>query len=586
MNTEEKKSLIHTEWHLPFSEKISSLVEKFSLTEKVIFYFFVTIFFISGAALLWQVNRNFLTPVPDYGGTLTEGIIGSPRFINPLLAISDADRDLSSLVYSGLMRIHSDGTLVPDLAQSYTVSEDGLVYTFVLKNNITFHDGTKVTADDVIFTIEKAQDPVLKSPRKTNWDGVRIEKIDDRTIQFTLTQQYSPFIQNTTLGILPKHIWNKTTQEEFPFSQFNTKPIGAGPYQIDSVTYSNGGLPTEYNLTAFKKYNLGRPFITHLVYKSYTDELNLINAFKNGDIESMYGISPNQIEKLNTQNSTVHTAPLSRVFGVFFNQNVAPVFANIEVRQALNSAVNREEIIETVLQSYAQPIYGPTPPHDIGSTVTETADAQQKRTDEAEAILTRAGWKKNSSGIYEKKDKKSTVQLSFSISTGDAPELRATAELLQKQWQKMGAQVSVKVFEISDLNQNIIRPRKYDALLFGEIVSRDLDLYPFWHSSERIDPGLNIAVYTNLKADKILENLRKINTESDRQKLYDQLNTELTKDTPAVFIYAPYFIYITPKKIQNVTLGQLNMSSERLSDVYEWYIETNNVWQIFTKKNN
>jgi peptide/nickel transport system substrate-binding protein len=276
------------------------------------------------------------------------------------------------------------------------------------------------------------------------------------------------------------------------------------------------------------------------------------------------------------------------VFGVFFNQNIAPVFVYSEVRQALNVAVDRNEIINTVLGGYAQPIYGPTPPRTVLDTsMASTSDiSQEQRIINAQNILTKAGWKKNASGLFEKKDKKGTVVLSFSISTGDAPELKATAELLQKQWQKIGALVSVKIFEISDLNQNIIRPRKYDALLFGEIVSRDLDLYPFWHSSERIDPGLNIALYTNITVDKILENLRKTNDDGARQKLYASLDTELTKDTPVVFIYAPYFIYVTPKKIQNLTLGELNTSSERLSNIYEWYIETNNVWQIFTNKNN
>ena len=177
-----------------------------------------------------------------------------------------------------------------------------------------------------------------------------------------------------------------------------------------------------------------------------------------------------------------------------------------------------------------------------------------------------------------------TFNLSFSISTGDAPDLKATAEILQKNWQALGADVSVKIFETGDLNQNIIRPRKYDALLFGEVVSRDFDLYPFWHSSERKDPGLNIAQYVNSKTDKILETLRKTTDLGERQNLYREFNTEISADTPAVFLYAPYFVYVAPERVRNISIGSIASPSERFGNVFEWYTETNNVWKIFTAK--
>ena len=177
-----KDKLIKKSWRIPHSERIMRVINSFSLTEKVIFFLFVILFVGSGISLLYQVNKSFMVEVPDYGGTLTEGVVGSPRFINPLLATSDTDRDLSSLIYSGLLKIDSSGELTPDLAESYTISEDSLTYTFILKDKIYFHDGTKVTSDDIVFTIERAQDEVLKSPRKTNWDGVTISRISDKEI--------------------------------------------------------------------------------------------------------------------------------------------------------------------------------------------------------------------------------------------------------------------------------------------------------------------------------------------------------------------------------------------------------------------
>ena len=448
-------------WRIPYVDKIKNIFEKFSLTEKVVFGFFSILLFISSLSIIWQINKFFLVEVPDYGGSLTEGIIGSPRFVNPLLATTDIDRDLTALVYSGLLKVNPNGSLSPDLAEKYEISDDGLVYTFTLRKDLEFHDGTKITSDDVIFTIEKAQDTTLKSPRKTNWDGVEVKKIDDLTVQFILKQAYSPFIQNITLGILPKHIWKNTTSEEFPFSQFNINPIGSGPYKIENIKYSSGGLPSEYNFVSFNKYSLGRPYITNLTIKSYPNEKELISAYKKGDIESIHGISADQIDSVNKNGNTNIIYPLPRIFGVFFNQNVAPVFANKEVRVALDMVTNKQEIINTVLKGYGQIADEPVPTKNSDTNQTFNEETQLAK---AKALLVANGWKENDDGIFEKKDKKSNTRLEFSISTGSAPELKQTAQILQRQWQKLGAIVEVKIFDIGDLNQNIIRPRKYDGV--------------------------------------------------------------------------------------------------------------------------
>lgn len=572
---------MHKEWHIGPLEKIMNVVRSFSLTEKTLFVLFSIVFIGSGLSMLYRVNKSFLVEVPDYGGSLTEGVVGAPRFINPLLASSDTDRDLATLIYSGLMKIDDQGKLVPDIAESYTISEDELTYVFTLKNNITFQDGVKLTVDDVIYTIEKAQDPQLKSPREANWIGVKVEKIDDKTISFTLKQTYAPFLQNTTLGILPKHIWKDASIEEFPFSQFNIKPVGTGPYKIESISYNDSGLPKEYHLQSFSKYALGKPFITNINIKSYSNEKEVIDAYKNGDIESLHSISPKQLPSLNVNKDEILLSPLPRIFGVFLNQNVAGVFVYKEVREALNMAADKKAIIDGVLDGYGQIIDSPVPVKEV-VTNSNTEDISV-RVEKAKELLTKNGWKQNSGGIFEKKDKKGTVRLSFSISTGNAPELKEAAYLLQKQWQMIGASVEVKIFEIGDLNQNIIKPRKYDALLFGEIVGRDMDVYPFWHSSGRLAPGLNIAMYANVKADKFLENIRKTSDETEKQTYIDGFNKEIKNDLPAVFTYSPYFIYIVPKKVQNVNLGLLTNPGERFVDVNKWYIETNNVWEIFKR---
>jgi peptide/nickel transport system substrate-binding protein len=229
MDYKQLKTLLLKRFNIPKEKAIRRAIRSFTAAEKTVFYTFVGIFIISSLALVWKVNASYLVEVPTRGGTLVEGVLGNPRFINPVLAISDADKNLSALVYSGLTRIDSKGNVVNALAESVSVSDDGLYYSVKIKDGATFHDGEPVTADDVIFTIQKITDPLIKSPRRGNWDGVSVEKVDDLTLNFHLKKPYAPFIENLSVGIMPKHIWNNVTNDEFSFSQFNTLPVGSGP---------------------------------------------------------------------------------------------------------------------------------------------------------------------------------------------------------------------------------------------------------------------------------------------------------------------------------------------------------------------
>ncbi len=601
-------------WQPQLEQKATGALKSFSLTEKVVFAIASLVLVVSSFYLLQNVSNALSVEVPAHGGTLTEGIVGSSRFINPLLALSDTDRDLTALTYSGLLKATPAGELVPDLAQSYSVSPDGLVYDFILKDNIYFHDNQKVTADDVIFTLEEAQDPNLKSPRRANWDGVKIEKVNDKEIRLTLKVAYSPFLQNTTIGILPKHIWKDIPVEQFPFSTFNIEPIGSGPYQMKQIERGANGIPLSYTFNAFKKYAGGEAYISNLIVKFYQSEDDLLTAYKAGEIESLSAVSPERMEELAKTEDSVEKVPLPRVFGVFFNQNEQPIFAQREVRQALNLAAPKNQIVNQVLKGFGQEIDGPIPPgaltaeelnrlntvSPVTSAATTTATSTKTTTSTTPktvapkvatplaivldplTILTKAGWSMSTTTkVMEKKTKTGTLQLKFTLATSNAPELKETADILKAAWEKLGAQVDVKVYEPGDLNQNVIRPRKYDALLFGEIIGRDLDLYAFWHSSQRNDPGLNIALYTNVKADKALEQSRSITDEMQRIDALKNFETEVQNDIPAVFLYSPDFIYLIPPKLHGFELGEVTVPAERFSNIRKWFIETDKVWKIF-----
>lgn len=540
-------------------------------------------FIISFTLILWNINTSFLVEVPAYGGSFTEGIVGIPRFINPLLAVSDADRDLAALTYSGLMRATSNGTLIPDIAATYEISDDGLIYIFTVKDDAIFHDGTPVTADDIVFTITKAQDNALKSPRRASWDGVTVEKIGERQVRFTLKQPYAPFLENTTIGILPKHIWDNVSIEQFNFSQFNIEPVGSGPYRVKNITRNKSGIPISYTMVSFKDFPLGRPYINEITIKFYANEEELAAAFDGGDIESVNALSPKTANELSKKGGRILRSPLPRVFGIFFNQNQAPVLIDRAVREALDTAVDRKAIVETVLYGYGTMIEGPIPPGSLGYAAREenAVDGESQRLQKARDILEKNGWKRGEDGTYEKKVKKRTERLSFSISVPNVAELKNVAEMVSVAWRTLGADVEIKIFETGDLNQNVIRPRKYDALLFGEIIGRDTDLFAFWHSSQRNDPGLNIALYANSAADKLLEDARSINDTDARIAKYEKFQNEILDDTPAVFLYAPDFIYLLPNRVHGIEPGPVTTPSERFLNIREWFIETDNVWEVF-----
>jgi len=210
-----------------------------------------------------------LVTVPQRGGEIKEGLIGVPRFVNPVISISDTDRDISSLIYSGLLKVNAEGKIINDLAESINISEDGLTYSVKIRDDAFFHDNKPVTVDDLIFTIEKTQDPAIKSPKRPNWEGISIQKVNDKEVNFTLKQAHSPFIYNLTLGILPKHIWNNISADEFAFSKYNLEPIGSGPYKLEKIKKDSDGIIKKYYLESYNKYTLGEPFIEKISFVFY-----------------------------------------------------------------------------------------------------------------------------------------------------------------------------------------------------------------------------------------------------------------------------------------------------------------------------
>lgn len=552
-----------------FREYVRSTYASLSFIERALVVVLTILIATSALGIFYTAHRKATVVVPADGGTLTEGIVGTPRFINPLLAQTDADRDLTALLYAGLLRALPEGDIIPDLAETYTVSDDGTVYTFTLKENIFFHDNAPITADDVVYTVESAQDPRIGSTKSAAWDGVLVSAPDERTVVFTLPRPYAGFLNNTTLGILPRHIWENVAADDFRGSAYNEQPVGSGPFMLAKVK-ERSGKTSEYVLEPFARYALGKPHLSKLSVHIFGNEKELLDAFAQGDIDSFRATDTTSFASTSAQTESIRRYPLPRTFGLFLNYNKNPIFTDVAVREALSRAVSRTEIVDTVLSGFGTPITTPLPPH-----IYETTAADEAQRGDVHGLLKNAGWSRDAeTGLYVKGEQ----SLAFSIKTVNSPELKLTAELIQKQLGDIGISASIELFDLAQLNQTVIRTRDYEALLFGQVLSRDADLYPFWHSSQRNDPGLNVALYTNVSADATLEKLRTTPSHDERTQLYESFLDEWQSDAPAVFLYVPDLVYVLPEHIQGVHEGPIQEPSGRFLDAYRWYVHTQRIF--------
>ena len=559
-------------------KEVPSLIRRFSFNEKLAFWSFFWILIISFLGLSYIAHSKFSVEIPRHGGSMKEGMIGRPAFINPVLALSETDQSLSFLVYSGLLRATQEGDFITDLAEKYTMEENGLSYVVTLKDGLVWHDGEPITADDVVFTINKIKDPLIKSPLRPTWEGVSVLAKNEKTLEFKLEQPYALFLENLTVGIIPKHIWNVTRTEDFINNAYNAEPIGSGPYTIKKIKRNKQGIAEYYTFTSSDTFALGKAYIEKITIQFYSNEEELQSAFEKGYIDSTGGAVPSWAEEQKQQGKTVISFPLARIFGVFLNQNQSKIFTHIEVREALNLATNKERIVKKLLAGYGKELNGPLPPGSLGFIPSESLFSK----DTAIERLTSSGWKKNEDGIFEKKIGGQTERLSFSIATANISELKTIAEFLQEDWNAIGVQTEIKIFEIGDLNQEVIRPRNYSALLFGEVTGHNPDPFAFWHSSQRLDPGLNIALYANITTDKLLSDARILLEKDERATKYKTFQEEVIRETPAIFLYSPEYIFITSRKINNINPSPLTVSSERFINIHEWFINTDIVWNFLT----
>lgn len=568
--------------HFFRTSSLPKLIRAFSPLEKKLTLVSLVAALTCGSFLVSASYLNSTVEKPGFGGRYTEGLVGQPRYINPLLSVTnEVDADLARVVYSGLYKFDNLGQLTPDLAASLPeISADQKQYTIKLRPSVTWHDGKPFSADDVVFTFRLAQNPAYQSPLRLNWNKVDIQKLDDLTVRLALKEPAAPFVANLTLGILPQHIWSSVEPGNFSLSKYNQQPIGTGPFMVKQVKKAEAGDIKSILLGAFPNYLPKRPFLSEVEFKFYQSYDDLIAAYHGRDVMGL-GYIPFD-KKIYVQISSsinLYSLALPRYQAVFFNPSKSAVLADKNVRAALAQSLNREVIIDQVYAGAARPAYGPIPAGSLGYN-PGVEKANLFDLENAKKLLANSGFAATGTDpVLVKTGKTGSTKLEFTLTTDNFPANVQTAELLRQQWENTGFKIDLQILTLGELQRNYLHPRAYEALLFAESVGADPDPYPYWHSSQARDPGLNLAMYSNKETDQLLLDARANADPNYRIPRYQRFQELVANDVPAVFIVNSLYVYGVSTRVRGINLSSITNPAERFLDIGSWYIKTKRVWK-------
>lgn len=545
----------------------------FSGTERLIFIIALIAFTLSGAFAGTDAYYAATRETPTAGGTYTEGILGQPTFINPLIANgNEADFSAIELIFSDFQ----------DLMDGYAVSPDKKIWTVTLKKNLTWDDGKKLTADDVVFTVETIQDPNAHSPLAATWASIIAEKINDDEVRFTLKSPYAFFFDTiATLKITPQHLWGAIPTANLRLSKYNLEPIGNGPYKWSALTAEKDGFIRAITLVPNPQYHGAAPFIQTFTLKFYRNEESVTNDFNVKKIDGLGGLNPELAREL-TIGHRLLTLFLPRYYALFFNPSAHPALQEKKVRQALVLGIDRAAIIRTVFKNYATNAMGPIPPSIEGyDPDVYRADAPLPRV-RANQLLEENGWLANpEDGIRYKTVNNNKTRLEFNLVIPDIPFLNATAQSIKNDFAAIGVKANLVSMAIDDAHKDALKTRNYDMILFGNILKNNPDVFAFWHSSQKFYPGLNLALYGSAATDKILESLRQETDAAERSARVRELEKTIADDAPAAFLFNPAYLYAIPENLRGLTNTSPTSPAKRFTHVNEWHIKTK---RVFTKE--
>lgn len=502
--------------------------------------------------------KRYIKTAPTSGGTYSEAMVGYPKNINPLYASSrDVDNDLSRLIYSSLFAYNDKSELTQDLVNNYQLSADGKEYLVTIKDGVSWHNGDKLTSDDIIFTVHLIQNEEYRSPLRNELSMITVEKIDNLTIKFVLPEPYAPFLEILTFNILPKNIWEKVNPDSASLTDLNLKPIGSGPYKFKSLIKSKDGDLKEYNLEVNNSYYGALPYIKNLNFKFFSDQIEAIANFNNGQVDGLSILPFNYRSDLLIKDS-IKINELSRpqIVSIFFNKEKNANLGEKDVRLALAQAINKNELIQEVFAgAYKQ----------ADSPILSNSFAYDNNIAKYDYNVATASSTLNSK-IFN-----------ITITVIDINGNLSVAEKIKQYWEALGLTVEIKAIPLEQA-ADIIKNREFEALIYGQVVGGDPDLFTFWHSSQIGVKGLNIAQYSNEEVDKLLLEARGLISLEDRIKKYYLFQEIITNDIPVIFLYSPTYTYVQSKRLKGFSGQSIVEPADRFSNISDWYIKTKKVW--------
>ncbi len=522
--------------------------------------------------LLTYLAINYATVLrPGHGGTYVEGVVGQPRALNPLLAgFNPVDRDICALVFSGLTRLSEDGRVQPDLASSWEIGVEGLSYTFHLRSNAYWHDGTPVTVDDVILTIRLLQDPQFPGPAELGaevWRNVQIKKIDDETVEFRLDEPFAPFLDYTTVGILPGHKIAGIEADELATASFNSAPVGSGPFQVEEIRGEDGRVASVV-LKHFPRYFRARSYLDRIQFRFYPDYGAALSGYEGGEVEGVGRVRTNDMTRARELTGlNLFSAQIAELGMVFLNLDDPDVSFLQEqaVREALMLGLDRQQIVDEVLQGQGLVVDSPILPGTWAYN-NDGAEHQHDR-ERAEELLEEAGWVE----VRGRDARHSGGEpLAFTLLTSNDPQRRAVAEMLASQWAELRVDVTVEAVSAADLHA-ALEERAFQAALVHLKLPGDPDPYPFWHETQ-VEDGQNYVGLVHRRISEVTERARVTPNENRRRVLYDEFQELFAEELPSLPLYVPVYTYGVGDRINDVQIGPLMHASDRFRTVLNWWV--------------
>ena len=507
--------------------------------------------------------------------TYVEAMADEPPLLNPILApYTQARQDVLPLVFAGLVRADAEGNVYPDLAERWTVGDDGREYLVELRPNLRWHDGEPLTAEDVAFTIRLVQAPDHQGSQDLAelWHGVEVEVVDPGTVRFRLPSPLASFAEHLTLGLLPRHVLDGVAASALPLHGFNRAPIGSGPYRVVSLD------PDQIALERYSDYHGVPPRLARIELRTFAERDAAVEALVTGRVDGLGSLRAEEVQRLESSpRVAVYSFP-ERAKVALLTMNVqAPILDQQPVRQAIARAIDRDRLIQDALTGQGEPTFGPIPVQSwafAGPSVAAPYDPHA-----ASALLDEAGWALVETGAGPRV--REGTPLSLSLLAPDTPDRVALADQIARQLAEVGIELRVRIVPPDELVDNYLQSRDFELALVGQwTMGSDPDLYPQWHSSQIGRQGGNYTGFRSLDVDRWLEQGRQETDREARRNAYLHFQARWAEEQPSVVLFHPLYSFAVARDVRGVTADPLPDSSWRLRDATGWYrVTTPSGWQ-------